>query len=122
MISKQSAAFAIMLVVCGAVLINTWVLHEAYQPPWWVWLPMLVLIFWAMWQFREPVDPKAKAFDFNPKRGLLYFLIGLLVFPVMAIIEALFSADLSLGGMVLFTLFASILAGVVGTFTEQVPL
>ena len=75
-----------------------------------------------MWQLRDSPDPKSRAFDFNPKRGFFYFLAGLLVFPITATIDALFGVDLSLSGMMAFTLFASILAGVIGTFTEHLPL
>lgn len=120
MISKQSLAFGALLLLCVAGLIHTWVLDDRQQWPVWVWLPLLALGLWAMWQLRDPPDPNSKAFDFNPRRGLLYFCAGFLIFPTLTIIEALFGADLSLNSMLLFTVFGSILVGVVGTFTEHV--
>lgn len=61
-----------------------------------------------------------EAWDFNPKRGLLYFLLGLIIFPVMVGVDAIFGADLSLSRMVVGTLAMSLVAGILGMFTENV--
>lgn len=75
-----------------------------------------------MWTLRELPDPKAKAFDFNPSRGLLYFILGFFIFPIVAIIKAVFGAELSLSSMLLFTLVGSTAAGIVGVFTEHIGM
>jgi len=63
-----------------------------------------------------------KAWDFNPKRGLLYFLLGWIIFPVMIGMDAIVGAELALSRMVLATLALSVLVGVAGTFTENVGI
>ena len=61
-----------------------------------------------------------KTCDFNPKRGLLYFFLGWIIFPVMIGVDAIFGAEFALSGMLLATLALSVLVGVAGTFTENV--
>ena len=61
-----------------------------------------------------------KAWDFNPKRGVLYFFLGWIIFPVLIGVKALFGTDLTLSGMVIGTLAMSVLIGILGTFTENV--
>ena len=63
-----------------------------------------------------------KAWDFNPKRGMLYFLLGWIVFPLMMVVDAISGAEFTLSGMVVGTFFLSVLIGVAGTFTENVGL
>ena len=121
MISKQAVAYTIIGIISVALLIHTWLLGDGELPVW-VWLPVLGLLAWALWQLRERPERNAKTFDFNPKRGFFFFVAGLFVFPIAAGIEALFGANLTLSGMLVFTLFASLLAAVIGTFTERVPL
>ncbi len=85
-------------------------------------VPLIVLAGWAAWTFRDPPDPRAKAFDFNPRRGLFYFLSGFVIFPITAIINAVFGAELSLSSMLIFTVAGSVFAGIVGVFTEHVGI
>lgn len=61
-----------------------------------------------------------KTWDFNPKRGILYFFLGWIIFPVMIGIETFSGTDFDLSRMVLATLALSVLVGVLGTFTENV--
>ena len=61
-----------------------------------------------------------KTWDFNPKRGLFYFLLGWIIFPVMICIETISGSDFTLNRMILGTLVLSVLVGVAGTFTENV--
>lgn len=61
-----------------------------------------------------------KTWDFNPKRGVLYFFLGWIIFPVMIGVEALSGTDLTLSRMVMGTLAMSVLIGILGTFTENV--
>ncbi|WP_309663172.1 hypothetical protein [Sphingomonas sp.] len=100
-------------------MIQTWILEDGQHWPVWVWMPLVAIVFWALWVLRDPPDPKAKVFDFNPKRGAFYFLAGLAVFPLVALIDAIFGAELTFNSMLLFTLFSSVLAGLIGTFTEH---
>lgn len=62
----------------------------------------------------------AKTWDFDPKRGVLYFFLGWVIFPALIGIEALFGTDFTLGRMVIGTLAMSVLIGILGTFTENV--
>lgn len=63
-----------------------------------------------------------KLWDLNPRRGLLYFLLGWLIFPVMIGIEAISGSNFELTEMVLITLGMSALIGIAGTFTENVGI
>ncbi len=61
-----------------------------------------------------------KTWNFNPKRGALYFVLGWIIFPLMIGIEAVSGTDFTFGEMVLTTLALSVVMGVFGTFTENV--
>ena len=61
-----------------------------------------------------------KVWDYNPKRGLFYFMLGWILFPIMMAIDALFGTEISLGGMLIGTAIMSVLVGIAGTFTENV--
>ena len=74
----------------------------------------LFMAFYDRKNFPEEV------WDFNPKRGLVYFLLGWILFPFMMVVDAVFGAEFKLSGMAAGTLFMSVLIGVAGTFTENV--
>jgi hypothetical protein len=61
-----------------------------------------------------------KAWDFDPKRGIFYFLLGWIIFPLMMVIDAVTGADFSLRTMVVGTFLMSVFVGIAGTFTENV--
>jgi hypothetical protein len=61
-----------------------------------------------------------KVWDFNPKRGVLYFVLGWIIFPFMMVVDAMFGAEFTLSGIGAGTFFMSVLIGIVGTFTENV--
>ena len=61
-----------------------------------------------------------KTWDFNPKRGVGYFFLGWIIFPIMIGVEAISGTDFTLSRMVLGTLVLSALVGILGTFTENV--
>ena len=61
-----------------------------------------------------------KAFDFSPKRGLLYFLCGWFLFPIALVWRSgVKDLDYTVADLALGTLFMSVLIGIVGTFTEN---
>lgn len=122
MIPKEPLAYLTILILCIAGLIQAWAFEEGQSWPVYVWIPLLAAAFWAVWVLRDPPDPSAKSFDFNPKRGLLYFFLGFFIFPIIALINAIFGAELSLGSMTLFTLVGSVFVGIVGIFTEHVGI
>lgn len=61
-----------------------------------------------------------KTWDYNPKRGLQYFVFGWIIFRVLIAIEAVSGTDFTLSRMVLGTLALSVLVGILGMFTENV--
>ncbi|MEM6585613.1 MAG: hypothetical protein AAF692_07645 [Pseudomonadota bacterium] len=63
-----------------------------------------------------------KTWDFNPKRGLLFFGLGLLVFPIMAAARSFGEVEIQWDNVVLFTLIAATLAGIAGTLTENIGI
>lgn len=61
-----------------------------------------------------------KAFDYNPKRGLLYFLAGWILFPIMLVWRwGVRDMDYSVAELALGTLVMSVLVGIIDTFTEN---
>ena len=61
-----------------------------------------------------------KTWDYNPKRGILYFFLGWIIFPVMIGVELISGTDFTLTRMLVGTLALSVLVGIFGTFTENV--
>lgn len=122
MFNRESLAYLGIALLCLAGLVQAWVFKEGQHWPMWVWLPLLVIGVGSVWTLRDPPDPKAKAFDFNPRRGAFYSLVGVVIFPIIAVINAIFGADLSIASMAGFTLIGSCLAGIAGTFTENIGI
>jgi hypothetical protein len=61
-----------------------------------------------------------KAFDFSPRRGLQYFLMGWLLFPIALLWRwGMRDMDFSVADLAAGTLVMSLLIGIVGTFTEN---
>ena len=61
-----------------------------------------------------------KAFDFNPKRGLLFFLLGWILLPVLLVFRwGMKDMDYSVAELAVGTLVMSVLIGIIGTFTEN---
>ncbi|MGY4398613.1 hypothetical protein ACVWZA_003821 [Sphingomonas sp. UYAg733] len=121
MISKNPLAYVAIFALCVAVLLKVWVFSESSWPIY-VWLPFLLPALWALSTFRERADPGAKAFDFNPKRGLLCFFAGLIVLPILAVINAVFGAELPLSSMFIYTGAGAVILGIGGTFTEHIDI
>ena len=122
MFNRKPLAYFGIALLCLTGLVQVWVFEEGQHWPVWVWLPLLVIGLGSLWVLRDPPDPKAKAFDFNPRRGAFYFLAGFIVFPIITVINAIFGADLSIASMAGFTLIGSCLAGIAGTFTENIGI
>jgi hypothetical protein len=121
-VSRQTLAI-IGIAVCSAiVLFKIWVLGDEAEWPWYVWVPILAMLGWSAWQFRERPDPKMKAFDFNPKRGVVFFFLGFLIFPFMLGMNAIFGADISLPEVAIITIAGSLFVGLLGVFTEHVDI
>ena len=120
--TRRGLALVGITVASVIVLIQTWALDKSYQPPWYLWLPVLAILGWSVWQLRERPDPNSKAFDFNPKRGMLYFFCGFLIFPLMMGIDAVFGTDISMAETALITLGGSAFIGLAGVFTEHVAI
>ena len=59
---------------------------------------------------------------FSPRRGLEFFLMGLVVFSIMVGITAVTGTVASIGGAIAFVVGVSVVAGLIGMFTEKVPL
>ena len=122
MINKELLAYLGIAILCLAGLAQAWVFKEGQAWPVWVWLPLVAIGLISLWVLRDPPEPKAKTFDFNPRRGAFYFVSGFIIFPVVAVINAIFGAELSIFSMVSFTLIGSCVAGVAGTFMENTGL
>ncbi|WP_423141665.1 hypothetical protein ACOYW6_12675 [Parablastomonas sp. CN1-191] len=122
MIDKKLLAYLGIAILSLAGLVQAWVFEEGQSWPVWVWLPLLAMGLASLWVLRDPPDPKAKAFDFNPRRGAFYFVAGFVLFPVLAAVDAIFGADLSIASIAVFTLVGSCVAGIAGTITENIGI
>ena len=58
--------------------------------------------------------------NFDPKRGGLFFIFGLFLFPLIVIWRSIGEADVPIENAIFFTLGASILIGIFGMFTDNV--
>ena len=113
-------------VALGLLLLLGWASRHApglSQEDWGTWWKLAYVTavcatFFAT--FYNQKNSPEKTWDFNPKRGLLYFFLGWITFPVMIGIEAISGTDFTLSRMVLGTLALSVLVGIAGTFTENV--
>ncbi|MXO48111.1 hypothetical protein U4960_09615 [Altererythrobacter sp. H2] len=90
----------------------------------WGLLWRLAYVIWLcvtfVMAFYDRKNLPEKAWDFNPKRGVLYFFLGWIIFPVLIGVEALSGADFTLSRMLVGTLAMSVLIGILGIFTENV--
>ena len=68
----------------------------------------------------DPKNLPEKVWDFDPKRGLMYFGLGWILFPLLIAVDAFTKSDFSWSGMLIGTLAMSFLVGIAGTFTENV--
>lgn len=93
------------------------------QAEWSTWgkLVFAVAICGALFAaFYDRKNLPQKAFDFSPKRGLLYFMLGWFLFPVLLMFRwGWRDLDYSVAELALGTLCMSVLIGIVGTFTEN---
>ena len=118
--TRRGLAFVGIAACSALILFQRWILGEEYEAPWYVWIPVLAILGWSIWQLRERPDPNSKAMDFNPRRGVLYFFLGFLIFPVMVGMDAVFGADVSMTEAALVTGGGSVFIGLAGMFTEHV--
>jgi hypothetical protein len=89
---------------------------------WWNLAYVLAVCAALFSAFYDRKNLPEKTWDFNPKRGLTYFFLGWIIFPIMIGVEALSGTDFTLSRMVLGTLSLSVLIGIFGTFTENVGI
>ena len=82
------------------------------------YLVAICVAFFAAFYDRKNLPEKT--WDFNPRRGIMYFCLGWIIFPVMMAVDALSGADFTLTRMLLATLAMSTLVGIAGMFTENV--
>ncbi len=80
-------------------------------------LALCIALFMAFYDRKN--FPKT-TWAFNPKRGVLYFFFGWMIFPIIIGVDLVLGADFNFAGMVFGTLFMSIFIGILGTFTENI--
>ena len=114
-----AVALGLLLLLEVALRYLAGISHDEWDFTWSVayGLAVCVALFMA---FYDRKNFPEKTWDFNPKRGAFYFLLGWIIFPVMMVIDAISGADFTLSGMAVGTFFLSVLIGIAGTFTENV--
>lgn len=114
-----AVALGALLLLALAVRYIAGIPQEDWGLLWRVAFVLCVFVAFFMACYDRKNLPK-KTWDFNPKRGVLYFLLGWIIFPLQIAVNAASGGHLALSGMVVFTLAMSVLIGILGTFTENV--
>jgi len=112
-------ALVLLLLLALAIRYIAGIPRDDWNPLWAVTyvVGLCVALFMA---FYDRKNFPAKVWDFNPKRGVLYFLLGWIIFPFMMVVDAIFGAEFTLSSMAVGTFFMSVFIGIAGTFTENV--
>jgi hypothetical protein len=113
------AAFCVLLLLGLGVRHIAGIRQDEWSPLWGM-LYIVALGVAFISGFFDRKNLPEKTWDYNPKRGLLYFCLGWMIFPVMIGVEALVGTNFTLAGMLVSTLALSVLMGIAGTFTENV--
>ena len=70
-------------------------------------------------KLKAAMQPTSKGY--NPGRGRDYFVISLVLLPMTVGASALAGASVSPAGAIAFVVGFSVFAGLIGTFTDNVP-
>lgn len=114
-----AVALGLLLLLTLAIRYLAGIPQDDWNPLWSLIyvVGLCIALFMA---FYDRKNIPEKVWDFNPKRGVLYFLLGWIIFPFIMAVDAIFGAEFTLSGMAASTLFMSVLIGIAGTFTEHV--
>jgi len=114
-------AFFLLLLLGAGVSYIEGISQDDWDPLWRLaYIASICVAFVVALYDRKNVPEKT--WDFNPKRGVLYFALGWVIFPLMIGADALLGTDFSVVRIVMGTFMMSILIGVIGTFTENVGI
>ena len=114
-----AVALGLLLLLALAIRYIAGIPQDDWNPLWSLVyvVGLCVALFMA---FYDRKNFPEKTWDFNLKRGVFYFFLGWIIFPLMMVIDAISGADLTLSGMAMGTFVLSVLIGIAGTFTENV--
>lgn len=112
-------AFFLLLMMGAGVSYIEGIPQDDWDPLWRLAYVISLCVAFVV-GFYDRKNLPEKTWDFNPKRGILYFLLGWLIFPLMIGADILFGTDFSITRMVMGTFAMSALIGILGTFTENV--
>lgn len=114
-----AVALSLLMLMGLGIRYITGIPQDSWDPLWVIAyvVALCVALFTA---FYDRKNFPEKTWDYNPKRGVLYFFLGWIIFPVMIGVEAISGTDLMLGRMLVGTLALSVLVGILGMFTENV--
>lgn len=114
-----AVALSLLVLLAFAVRYIADIPQDAWNPLWSVAyvLGLCVALFMT---FYDRKNIPEKVWDFNPKRGVLYFFLGWIIFPFMMVIDAIFGVEFTISGMAVGTFVISVFIGIAGTFTENV--
>lgn len=113
-----AVALGLLLLLALAVRYIAGIYQDEWDPLWSLTylVGLCVALFMA---FYDRKNFPEKTWDFNPRRGVLCFFLGWIIFPLMIAADAMFGAEFSLSKMAVGTFFLSVFIGIAGTFTEN---
>lgn len=114
-----AVALSLLLLLALAVRYLAGIPQDAWDPLWSL-IYFLGLCVAFIVTFYDRTNLPEKVWDFNPKRGILYFFLGWIIFPFMMVIDAAFGIEFTMSGMAVGTVVMSVFIGIAGTFTENV--
>ena len=114
-----AVVLSLLLLSALAVRYIAEVPQDAWNPLWSLAYVVSLCVALFMTLYDRKNFPE-KVWDFNPKRGVLYFLLGWFIFPFMMVIDAIFGAEFTMSGIAVGTFVMSVFIGIAGTFTENV--
>ena len=112
----MGAVVLVALIIFGAVTKSN---HTDWDPLLSLGFILVICAAFVVAFYDKKNMPK-KVWDFDPKRGLLYFCLGWVIFPIVIAVNAFSDANFSWSGMVIGTLIMSVLIGIAGTLMENV--
>ena len=114
-----AVAFGLLLLVGVVIRYVAGISQEDWDPVWALAYTIGLCVAFIL-AFYDRKNFPEKTWDYNPRRGVMYFFLGWIILPISIGVDAMFGANITLSSMIIGTFFISSLIGLLGTFTANV--